>query len=144
MPELSKQLAAVAITQTYAKLWLTGLDPDAQHKKIVTPEPHERHHSGRVGLGTITDQGNDPEYPGHAFYEEIAQAVAKAPQILLLGHGKGKANTVSKFVHYLEEKHPQMAGKVVGTININLQALTDPEILAKSRDWYAQHIKSGM
>jgi len=144
MPELSKQLAAIAITQTYAKLWLTGLEPGAQHMKVVTSEPHERHHPGRVAMGSIADQGHDPEFPSHVFYEEIAQAIAKAPQILLLGHGKGKANTVSKFVNFLEEKHPQTAGKVAGTININLQAMTDPEILAMSRDWYAQHIKSGI
>jgi len=144
MPELSKRLAAVAITQTYAKLWLTGLDPDAQSKKIVTAEPHERHHPGRVGLATIADQGHDPEYPSAVFYEEIAQAIAKAPQILLLGHGKGKANTMAKFVQYLEGKHPQLASKVVGSVNINLQAMTDPEILAKSREWFVQYIETGI
>lgn len=144
MPELSKRLVAVAITQTYAKLWLTGLDPDAQSRKIVTAEPHARHHSGRVGLATIADQGHDPEYPSAVFYEEIAQAIAKAPQILLLGHGKGKANTMAKFVQYLEEKHPQLASKVVGSVNINLQAMTDPEILAKSREWFVQYIETGI
>lgn len=144
MPELSKRLVAVAITQTYAKLWLTGLGPDAQFKEIVTPEPHPRHHPGRVGLATIADQGNDPDYPNPVFYEEIAQAIAKAPQILLLGHGKGKANTMAKFVQFLENKHPQLAPKVVGMLNINLQALTEPEILALSRDWYTKHIESGI
>lgn len=144
MPELSDRLVAVAITQTYAKLWLSGLDPSAQAKRIETAEPHERHHAGRVGLATIADQGHDPEFPTAVFYEEIARELAKSPQILLLGHGKGKANTMVKFARFLEQKHPQLANKVVGTININLQAMTDPEILAMSRTWFAQHIKTGI
>jgi len=144
MPELSKQLSAVVITQTYAKLWLTGLEPGSKFEKIATAEPHERHKSGRVGLGTIVDQGHDPEYPSPTFYEEVVRALDKTSKVLLLGHGKGKANTVAKFVYYLEAKHPQLSSKVVGTLDINLQGLTDPEILALSRDWYVQHIKSGM
>lgn len=144
MPELSKRLAAVVITQTYAKLWTSGLQPGAESKKIVTPEPHERHTPGRVGLATIVQQGHDAEYPNPTFYEEIAKELTKAPQILLLGHGKGKANTMDKFVHYLEGAHPQLAKKVIGKLDVNLQALTDPEILAMSRNWYTKHIESGI
>jgi hypothetical protein len=139
--DLSDRLVAVAITQNDAKLWLTGLDPDAVFKKIEAPDAKDRYMHVREAQH---HRGHDNEHSDHSYYEEIAQAVAKAPHILLLGHGKGKANSVNKFVEYLQEKHPQIASKVAGTIDINLQAMTDREILSMSRNWFVQHIKSGI
>jgi hypothetical protein len=139
--DLSDRLVAVSITQNEAKVWLTGLDPDSLPKKIDAPDAKDRYMHVRE---MQHHRGHDSEHSDHSYYEEIAQALVKAPQILLLGHGKGKANSVAKFIRFLQDKHPQTAAKVAGTMDINLQALTDPEILAMSRNWFVQHIKSGI
>ena len=141
MPDLSDRLVAIAITQNDAKVWLTGLDPDAKARKIEVPDAKARFMHVREAQH---HRGHDVDHSDPSFYEEIAQSVSKASHILLLGHGKGKANSVTKLVQYLQEKHPQTAGKVVGTIDINLEAMTDPEILALARNWFVQHIKSGI
>jgi hypothetical protein len=137
----SDRLVAVAITQHNAKLWLTGLGPDAKPQLIEAPDVKDRYMHVRE---MQHEGGHDSEHTDPRYYEEIALALAKAPRILLLGHGKGKANSMAKFVKYLEDKHPQVAGKVAGTVAINLQAMTDREILEMSRNWFIQHIDSGI
>jgi hypothetical protein len=141
MPDLSDRLVAIAITQNDAKVWLTGLDPDAKPMTIEAPDVKARFMHVREAQH---HRGHDVDHDDHSYYEEIAQSISKASHILLLGHGKGKANSVTKLVQFLQEKHPQIAGKVAGTLDINLQAMTDPEILALSRNWFGQHIKSGI
>jgi len=51
-------------------------------------------------------------------------------------HGKSKASSVLALVQFLERKHPDLARKVVGAIHSNVEALTEPEILALAREWF--------
>ncbi|HUW78377.1 MAG TPA: hypothetical protein VMV52_06475 [Candidatus Nanopelagicaceae bacterium] len=139
--ELSDQLSAVLITQNYAKLWLSGLNPDAKAQLVEAADAKDRYMHVRQAQH---HRGHDSEHEDPAFFEEIAQAIAKSPQVLLVGHGKGKANAAAKFVDYLEKKHPNLSGNVAGMIDTNIQAMTDPEILELSRDWFIHHIDSGI
>jgi hypothetical protein len=74
-----------------------------------------------------------------SFYSAVADAVAGASEVLLVGHGKGKANAMLSFVQFLERKRPATAHLVTGAMTSNLEAMTDGEILAAARDWWAEH-----
>ena len=73
------------------------------------------------------------------YLEEIAQSLSTVGEVLLIGHGKGKANSVVALVQFLERKHPDLALRVVGAIDSNLDALTEPEVLALAREWFDHH-----
>jgi hypothetical protein len=63
-----------------------------------------------------------------SFYEEVAQKLVPAEQIILIGHGTGKSSAVEYLAEYLKKHHPTIAARVVGTEIVDLSALTDPEI----------------
>ena len=60
-------------------------------------------------------------------------------EILLIGHGNGKARGMVHFEMYLQRKHPDLAKRVVDTLDTNLMGMTEPEILKMARDWFDAH-----
>jgi hypothetical protein len=70
---------------------------------------------------------------------DIAEAIAGASEILIIGHGTGKANAMLSFIQYLERKHPGTAQKVVAALDENLEALSETQILSLARDWFSSH-----
>ena len=62
-------------------------------------------------------------------------------EILLIGHGHGKASSMLHFIQYLERKHALLAAKIVDAIDTDLMNMTEPEILAMAREWFDSHAK---
>ena len=73
------------------------------------------------------------------FFESIASAIIEAGEILLIGHGNGKANAPQAFTEYLNKKHRNLAGKVAGAVDSDLSALSDAQVLAVARQWFDTH-----
>jgi hypothetical protein len=65
-----------------------------------------------------------------AFYEEIAQDLVPANEIVLIGHGTGKSSAVDHLAEYLKESHHDISRHVIATETADLSALTLPEIEA--------------
>ncbi|WP_041598174.1 hypothetical protein [Granulicella tundricola] len=64
------------------------------------------------------------------FYEEVAQDLAPANEIVLIGHGTGTSSAVDHLRKYLKANHPELAQHVIATETADLSALTEPEIEA--------------
>jgi hypothetical protein len=94
------------------------------------------HHHVRQAQVNHGHESNRFEVP---YLEGIAAAVAPAGQILLVGHGKGKSNSMLKVIQFLERHHPKTAEKVVAALDVNVPALTEPQILAAAREWFEDH-----
>jgi hypothetical protein len=63
-----------------------------------------------------------------SFYEEIAQDLASANEIVLIGHGIGKSSAVEFLMNYLKTHHSEIAQRVRGMETADLSALSEPEI----------------
>ena len=63
-----------------------------------------------------------------SFYEEIAQDLAHAATIVLIGHATGTSNAAVFLSEYLKTHHPETFQRVVATETADLSALTEPEI----------------
>lgn len=136
MPEVSNKFILIAMTQEEARVWATGLEKGTHPEKISALSDKARHHHVRQAQHHKGHSG-DPEEKN--YFEAISNAVSSASEILLIGHGSGKANSMVKFVQFLERKHPNVAHKVVGAIDSNLQAMSEAEILAEARKWFDNH-----
>jgi hypothetical protein len=77
------------------------------------------------------------------YYDSIAEAVSGAKEVLVVGHGKGKASHMLRLVQYWERKHPTIARKVVGSIDSDLPSMTENQILAVSREWFDHYHEFG-
>jgi len=135
MPEISEKFVVLTITQHEARVWATGITRGTIPEKIFAPpglNPHhfrsDPSHHGR---------GDGPGVP--AYFEEIIEAIKSASEILIIGHGNGKASEMLHFIQYLERKHATLAKKVVDAIDTKLEAMTEHQILAMARNWFEAH-----
>mgnify|MGYP002641064808 CR=1 FL=1 len=136
MSDISNKFILVTITQDEARVWATGLEKKSKPETILASADKSRHHHMRMAQ-SHHGHASDPEEKN--FFESIAVACHDAGELLVIGHGEGKANTMHKFVKFLKDKHHDLAGKVVGEINSNLVHMTEAQILAEARTWFDNH-----
>jgi len=99
-----------------------------QGVEIKPYDPHHFHHH-LVHRKEAHYQGDRvPEET--SFYEEIAQALVSAEDIVLVGHGVGKSSAVDVLQSHLQAHHPELAQRVKGVEVVDLSALSEPQIEA--------------
>ena len=126
-------MAIVAITRDEARVWNAGMEKGSAPQRLHAPSDQGQHHHVRQAQH---NRGHDTDHNNRRFYESIAQAVADTNEILIIGHGKGKADHILRFTQFLERKHPATAAKVVGAMDSNLNAMTEAQILSAAREWF--------
>jgi len=136
MSESLHGMVAVAITRDEARVWATGIEPGTKPVSVHAPSEMARHHHVREAQH---HRGHDTDHQSSVFYESISQAVGEATSIVLIGHGKSKANEMLHLTQYWERKHPEIARKVVGAIDSDLEALSQDQILSLLREWFEQY-----
>ncbi|MEY4362101.1 MAG: hypothetical protein RL391_1407 [Actinomycetota bacterium] len=134
-------IAVVAVTQNETRVWLAGLDHDALPIHLQPPSDLGQHHHVRQAQH---HRGHDTDHDDPDYFESIARALAGTEEILLFGHGHGKASHMLRFTQYLERKHPSIARAVVGAVDSDLNALTEPQILAEARTWFRTYHRTGI
>ena len=133
--DISERFVVVTITKREARVWATGTEKGAIPETFFAPAALNSHHHRNDPNGHGRGEGSGEP----AYFGDIAEAVKGASEILLIGHGNGKASAVVHFVQYLERKQPELAKKVVDALDQNFESLTEPQILAMARDWFAAH-----
>lgn len=94
----------------------------AQESTVVhARDPHQRVHSRK------STHGGHKSPADHQFFEEIAQALAGAHEILVLG----PAQTKQEFVAFLRHKHP-ILGKCIVAVE-SADHPSDAQVLAYAR-----------
>ena len=103
----------------------------------ILPEEYFRHtrDSGNVSRGK---EKPDP----NSFFKPVADALRAAGQILIFGTGTGTSNEMNQFTEWLKIHHPELARRIVGSLVVDGQHLTDDQLLAKARDFYANAVPS--
>ncbi len=73
----------------------------------------------------------------NSFFAPVAKALLAANQILIFGSGTGTSSEMEQFVTWLHTHHPELARRIVGSLVVDEHHLTDGQLLAKARDFYA-------
>ena len=136
MPQITHKFVVVALDTHEALVWATGVAPGNKPEHVFAPDHRRKHRHVRgaqLGEGqmNVTDEAH--------FFESIVSSISDAGEILLIGHGNGKANAPTAFRHYLEKKHHGLAAKVAAVVDSDLSALTDAQVLAVARHWFDTH-----
>jgi hypothetical protein len=63
-----------------------------------------------------------------SWYEQIAQDLAHAQEIVLVGHATGTSNAAVFLSAYLKSHHPETFQRIIATETVDLSAATEPEI----------------
>lgn len=72
-----------------------------------------------------------PEDP--SFYERIAEAVAQAGRIVVIGHGEGQSSAAHHLMESIHQHHPETFQKMVCEVVADLSSLTAPQLLSLGR-----------
>ncbi|MCX6954161.1 MAG: hypothetical protein NTV51_18585 [Verrucomicrobia bacterium] len=73
----------------------------------------------------------------NSFFEPVAAALSGAKQILLFGSGTGTSSEMDQFAGWLKQRRPEVAKRVIGTLVIDETHLSEAQVLAKAREFYA-------
>ena len=130
--ETSGPLVLVVVERDETRIWQTDAQPGTKPEHISLPEDRGRHHHMRQATHS---HGHDTNQYADAYYEKIAEALSDAGGILFLGHGNGKANSMMMLAQYLAEKHKDISRRIVGMQDINMQAVSEPQLLKIAQGW---------
>ena len=64
-----------------------------------------------------------------------------AEQVLVFGSGTGRSSAMEQLLADLKDHHPDVAGKVVGSVVVDAHHTTEGQLLAKAREFYAEFNK---
>ncbi len=102
---------------------------------VVTPAESDgdaRH------LHHARDTAGGPRRPGvRRFYKEVIAAIENARSILVFGSSNGGDGAMVHLMAELETHHPKIAARVVGNRLLDQQHLTEDQMLAAAREYYA-------
>lgn len=111
----ARHVAIVVVTQNDTRVW------QAQHHR-----------------------GHDTDHEDPVYFDSIAGALHGFDEILLIGHGHGKADHMRTFTRYVERKHPVVAKAIVGKVDCDVNAMTEPQLLAEARAWFRTFHRTGI
>jgi hypothetical protein len=124
----------VVIDHRSARIY-EGLGGSGSERK-ETEKPYDPHGFHRHLL-----HRKEADYAGQhvpeedSFYEQIAEVLKPAKEIILIGHGTGKSSALDFLLEYLKTHHPTILPQVIATEVLDLSTLTEPQIeaIAKQR-----------
>ena len=73
----------------------------------------------------------------NSFCAPVAQALSDAGKILIFGCGTGAGSEMEQFIAWLKQHHPDLAGRIIGSLIVDQHHLTEAQLLAKAREFYA-------
>jgi len=129
----------VVIDHREARVFKTELQGSVPQR--ITPyDPHGSHRH----LHNVEDDSNGQRKPElKTFYEAVVRTLSGAEKILIFGSSTGSSSAMDHLVAELRRHHPQIAERVVGTIVVDEQHLSDGQLLAKAREIYATSATHG-
>jgi hypothetical protein len=134
--ELVRDKSVVAVIDfREATIYPTDALPGQRPEHIVADDPrghfHKVHH--RAGNPDGTYEDDSPEY-----WRALTDALSPAGAILLLGHGKGRANASHRWVAYVEQNRKDVAAKVVADVRVDIDHLDDAQVLRLAQYYFGE------
>ena len=124
----------VVIDHRLARIYKAELHGSVPERIIpYDPDGFGRH------LHYVQDQSNGQRKPERkSFYEAVAKTLHGAEKILVFGSGTGASSAMDQLLAELRRHHKQLANRVVGSIILDEQHLSEDQLLAKAREFYAK------
>jgi len=89
-------------------------------------------------LHNVQEGSNGQRKPERrSFYEAVAKTLASAEKVLLFGSGTGASSAMEELLAQLNRHHGDVAKRIVGSIVLDETHLTEDQLLARARDFYA-------
>lgn len=125
----------VVIDHREARIYRTELHGSVPQRVM----PYNPDGFGR-NLHYVQDKSNGQRKPERkSFYEAVARTLQGAEKVLLFGGGTGAGSAMEQLLAELKRYHADIAKRVVGTVVVDESHLSENQLLAKAREFYADH-----
>jgi hypothetical protein len=124
----------VVIDHREARVYKTELHGSVPQR--ITP-----YDSGGFGrhLHYVQNDSNGQRKPERqSFYKAVAQTLGDAEKVLIFGSGTGASSAMEQLLAELKHHHADVAKRIVGSVVLDEHHLTEDQLLAKARDFYAK------
>lgn len=115
-------------------IYPTDAAPGERPDHLVASDPHGHFHKVHHGAGNPDGTYEDDS---SQYWRELSEALEPALTILLLGHGKGKANASHHWVSYVEKERPDVAAKIIAEVRVDIDHLDNEQILRLAQHYYS-------
>lgn len=123
----------VVIDHREARVYKTGVHGSVPQRIA----PYKQGGFGRH-LHNVQDESNGRRKPERkSFYEAVAKTLLGAERILVFGGGTGASSAMEELLAQLNRHHGDLAKRVVGSVVLDETHLTENQLLAKAREFYA-------
>ena len=75
----------------------------------------------------------------NAYFASVAQALKAAPNVLVIGAGTGTGSCMLQFFGWVKSHHPDLAGRIIGTVTVNEHHMSDDQLLVLARKFFKSH-----
>lgn len=100
--------------------------------------PYDAAGSGRH-LHRVEDDSNGQRKPEvKSFYTAVAKTLERAEKILLFGSGTGASSAMEQLLGEIGRHHKESRQRIIGSIVVDEQHLTEDQLLARAREVYAE------
>ncbi len=136
-PETGEPAAHWVLVIDHHHARIFNSDQQGTQSLQVQPPPTTTHFRHTVDS---VDFSHDKEPHGqNTFFASVAQALTAAPNILILGSGTGTSSCMLKFVGWAKSHHPDLAGRIIGTLGVNEHHMSDDQLLCVARKFFTAH-----
>jgi hypothetical protein len=129
---LANRSLVAAVTHDNTRVWLLNDGNEDPVCVLTRPRP-DIHHV----RSAQSNHGHASEISEVPYFNELASVLSVASNVVLVGHGVGKANTVNRFIDHLERHRESLLERVAATGQANIAALTGPQIVREARKKWA-------
>ena len=129
--------AVIAITRDQARVWRHGIGSEDLPEFVLPPlEVDHRHRRTSQNR-----HGHDSSHRFPEYFEEISEMVRGYDGILIMGHGSGNSSYMNLLKDYLDKKHPDVAGKILDLVSLDLTRMSEAEIAMHAREWFSKNYR---
>jgi hypothetical protein len=78
----------------------------------------------------------------NSFFEPVAAVLRTGGPILIFGTGTGTSSEMDQFIGWLKTQHSDLAARIIGSMVVDEHHMTEGQLLAKAREFYARALVS--
>lgn len=130
---LRGKMALAAIDFHETRIFALEGDDQGRPERVVAEDPTGMLRKLHTKVNNVE---GDYRTPGDEYWKTIALALEHASSIVLLGHGKGKANATHRFLAYVEEHYSDLNTKILGEFRVDIDDLTDAQVLRIGQQFF--------
>lgn len=125
-------IVVVGVTRDHCEVWTLDERQRAPLAVVVRRDEQAEHRHVRTGQ-FAHGHGSNEGFLG--YFEDIAAVLAGASEVMLAGHGTGKASAMEDFAEFLRKNHAELFSKVSELRYVDLPHTTGRELAALGRKW---------